>query len=211
MTAEEKRNRLIALEWEQFQKVQNAGGRADCQDEPETFYQMRHAQYCAWPEYLLDSFARDLEEAAAEGRNLIAEKYAWMMKSTAPAEFEAVRGMLKEPDAEACALIDEIMAVYKVWTREYVRRYPAIASGGRPEESSSDSLGTSIETYQLGELYTYSNRTLRLFRDFTKALKAGGRNLAVMIVEDSMKGYGFRDIDDAERTISETERTQSRG
>mgnify|MGYP001049934862 FL=1 len=38
MTKQEKIEKLIQMEWEDFQKVNNEGGRASCQDDPETFY-----------------------------------------------------------------------------------------------------------------------------------------------------------------------------
>lgn len=37
MTKQEKIEKLIQMEWEDFQKVNNEGGRASCQDDPETF------------------------------------------------------------------------------------------------------------------------------------------------------------------------------
>jgi len=202
MTTEERRERLISLEWEEFQQVHNRGGRADCQDDPKTFFHMRRSQYCAWTDELLDSFTQDLEDAAANRRNLLSEKYAWMMESTFPEEFAAIKHALKEPDAESKDSIRAIMEIYKEWTAEYVRKYPAIASGGRPAESSSDDYGTSIETYQRGELMTYSARTLKLFLEFVQRLKGEGKNLALLIVEDSMKRYGFRDLEDAEAVLS---------
>ena len=42
MTKQEKIEKLIQMEWEDFQKVNNEGGRASCQDDPETFFISRH-------------------------------------------------------------------------------------------------------------------------------------------------------------------------
>ena len=36
MTLEEKKERLIAMEWEDFRNVNNEGGKADCQENPGT-------------------------------------------------------------------------------------------------------------------------------------------------------------------------------
>mgnify|MGYP003462291842 CR=1 FL=1 len=66
---------IIALEWEAFDKVENEGGRADCQDDYETFYIMRKSQYLAWTDELLESYYNDLVMAANKGWNLIMEKY----------------------------------------------------------------------------------------------------------------------------------------
>ena len=43
MTLEAKKEQLIRTEWELFQNVQNEGGRAACQDDPETFFLMRRS------------------------------------------------------------------------------------------------------------------------------------------------------------------------
>ena len=75
MTIEEKKERIIKKEWNFFQQVENEGGRASCQEDPETFFIMRRSQFCAWPEELLNSYEADLTEAAAAGRNPLAEKY----------------------------------------------------------------------------------------------------------------------------------------
>jgi hypothetical protein len=40
---------IIRMEWEFFDKVENEGGRASCQDNWETFSKMRRSQYMAWP------------------------------------------------------------------------------------------------------------------------------------------------------------------
>ncbi|MGE4487789.1 MAG: DUF4125 family protein, partial [Synergistaceae bacterium] len=40
---------IIQMEWEFFDKVENEGGRASCQDNWETFSKMRRSQYMAWP------------------------------------------------------------------------------------------------------------------------------------------------------------------
>ena len=75
---------VIEREWEQFQYVQNEGGRASCQDDHETFVIMRKSQFMNWTQELLESYRQDLIEAEAAHWNLLTEKYARMMESTAP-------------------------------------------------------------------------------------------------------------------------------
>ena len=74
--------KIVALEWKQFDRVKNEGGRADCQDDFQTFSIMRKSQYLAWTEELLHSLYQDLVDEEQKGWNLIMEKYARMMKSS---------------------------------------------------------------------------------------------------------------------------------
>ena len=79
--------KIVELEWKQFDKVKNEGGRADCQDDFETFRIMRKSQYLTWSKELLESYYEDLINAKKSGWNLIMEKYARMMKSTNPDKY----------------------------------------------------------------------------------------------------------------------------
>ena len=94
LSKEELIDQLILLEWKAFDKVENEGGRADCQNNFLTFQVMRRSQYLTWTEELLSSFIQDFLEANERGWNLITEKYGRMMESTAPEEFESVRQTL---------------------------------------------------------------------------------------------------------------------
>ena len=198
---DERRERLIAMEWSAFQHVNNIGGRADCQDDMNTFLIMRRAQYSAWSDELVDSFTLDFSRASADGRNLIAEKYAWMMRSTSPVEFEEIRSLLPQLSAEAEALIAQIMDIYMEWTAEYVRLYPRLSANGRAASSADDAFGTSIETYMRGELCTYSVRTLELFLEYAAQLKSAGKNLALMIMDYTVRQYGYESLDAAEQRL----------
>ena len=66
---------IVECEWKQFDKVQDVGGRATCQDDWETFQIMRTSQFRGWPEDLLQSYLMDLKDADIVGHNLFAEKY----------------------------------------------------------------------------------------------------------------------------------------
>ena len=78
---------VIRREWDQFQRTESEGGRASCQGNWPMFHQMRASQFMTWPEDLLRSYLDDLDEANRVGRNLVTEKYARMMASTAPDEY----------------------------------------------------------------------------------------------------------------------------
>ena len=66
---------IIAMEWWQFQAVENEGGRASCQDDLETFTIMRKSQFLAWDTDVIESYHRDISAAREACRNLITEKY----------------------------------------------------------------------------------------------------------------------------------------
>ncbi|MBQ7585345.1 MAG: DUF4125 family protein, partial [Desulfovibrionaceae bacterium] len=69
---------IVDLEWKMFSAVQNVGGRASCQNDPQTFRIMRLSQCATWDDALISSYLDDLKLATLEGRNLMTEKYARM-------------------------------------------------------------------------------------------------------------------------------------
>ena len=131
MTLQDKKENLIQMEWQQFYQVHNEGGRASCQEDPKTFAIMRRSQFTAWPEALVDSYTADLEAAEEVGRNLLTEKYAWMMEDTAPEEFAQLRRFLPEPSLLQKEMLDEITQIQIAWMREYAEKYPRLAAGNR--------------------------------------------------------------------------------
>ena len=79
---------IISEEYKMFSEVSNIGGRASCQDDFDTFYIMRYAQHGIFTENTLKSYLKDIEDAQKARRNLITEKYSWMMEETDPVWFE---------------------------------------------------------------------------------------------------------------------------
>lgn len=86
--------RIVEIEWKMFQNVPNIGGRAACQEDLNTFEIMRSSQAMSWSEAALESYLGDLTEAEKNGRNLPAEKYARMMKSTSPLEYARIEHLI---------------------------------------------------------------------------------------------------------------------
>ena len=200
MSLEERKEALIKTEWELFHAVNNEGGKADCQNNPDTFAIMRRCQFSCWDEELVESWHCDLLTAKDEGRNLLSEKYAWMMRSTAPYEFRAISRFLKFPTILAEQMIDEIAESETGWMEDYEKKYPFMAAGNRPVHSSADSeYVTSFETYLRGELHTYSEKTIKLYLKMLKNLKVQGLSMAMIIMEEMVKAYGYTDLNDAER------------
>lgn len=190
---------IVAAEWNMFQNVRNEGGRASCQDDYPTFDIMRTSQFRAWDEDTLLSYMADLKQAAAVGRNLLAEKYAHMMASTAPGHYARLAPELHMPTDEEKALARDICGILVAQTEQYARKYPLLSEHGRPLRSNGDTeYDTSIETYQLGELYTYSRGTLERLYSHIKRVQAAGQNFAEQILEFTVERYGFRSIGEAE-------------
>ena len=106
MTKQEKIEKLIQMEWEDFQKVNNEGGRASCQDDQETFFIMRRSHFAPWTEELIDCVQADMDRAHEQGRNLVMEKYAWMMASTAHADLNERHAFAQFANLVRAAAVD---------------------------------------------------------------------------------------------------------
>ncbi len=199
---EEQIQRLIALEWEAFDQVKNIGGRADCQDDWNTFLLMRKSQYLTWTIPMLQSYIDDFEKANADGWNLIAEKYGRMMESTDPEGYRGIADRLPEIPAEKKEIIEEIVKIQVGWMENCARKYPKAAVMARSIHTSEDSLyNTSYETYLRGEISTYSDRTLDLYGRFIASLCHAERNLAEETIGNSAKLYGYASLDELEHKL----------
>ncbi len=195
---------ILDIEWTMFDAVNNIGGRASCQDDLKTFTVQRGSQLRAWNDDMLHSYLDDLMAAQTEGRNLLSEKYGYMMEHTSPTEYAAIKAQLAPVSAEKKALIEEIAAIQVCWLEELSRRYPYVTGNGRPIHQSEDSLyGTSFETYLKGELATYSQKTLQYYAAYVDALQREHRNLNEIILQNTCLAYGYTSIDDAEQKISQ--------
>ena len=186
---------IIALEWEAFDKVDNEGGRADCQDDYETFYIMRKSQYLTWNIPLLQSFLKDLKAAKEAGWNMISEKYARMMESTCKEEYDKLKDRLPFVSEEKKAVAEQIVAIQVGFMEEFAKEFPKVAGNARVIHTSEDTFfRTSYETYLRGELLTYSDDTLKLYGQFIVSLARKKKNLAKMIMENTAHMYGYKDL-----------------
>ncbi len=194
--------KIIRLEWNQFDKVKNEGGRADCQDDFGTFSIMRKSQYLTWPKELLASFYQDLLTAESKGWNLITEKYARMMQSTCPERYARLAPDLPPISKERMVIQEEIIGIQIQWMEEFAKAYPKMAGNARSIRTREDSeYNTSYETYLRGELGTYSEETLVLYGRFIVGLLQEGRNLAYLIMENTARLYGYESVSDAEESL----------
>lgn len=196
---------IVKLEWQQFDQVKNEGGRADCQDDWNTFSIMRKSQYLAWPKELQESFLRDLQAAQQKGWNLITEKYARMMESTAPHKYQELESSLPKLSEERIAIQEEIIKVQVAWMESFAEKYPHMAGNARSIHTSEDNpYNTSYETYLRGELGTYSEQTFILYGRFITELYKQEKNLAYEIMENTAKLYGYQSLEDAERKLEKS-------
>ena len=199
-------SRIIYLEWQQFRKVRNVGKRADCQNDWKTFQIMRKSQYFTWSQELLKSYQEDLLKAEQMGWNLIMEKYARMMESTAPEEYKQLKNALPKRQMEQLVLQEEIIKIQVAWMEQFSKQYPLMAGNARRIHTTEDTLwDTSYETYLRGELGTYSDRTLELYGRFVVELARRDLNLAYLIMENTAKLYGYQSLEEAEANLQKKE------
>ena len=190
---------LILKEWNQFQQVCNEGGRASCQNHMKEFVMNRLAQFLTWDDAMRESYYEDLTEAESVGWNLLTEKYARMMRYTAPAQYAALCNRLPVISEPKERLVEKIVAIQLKWQEDYARRYPRVARGSRPTDHSADAdYVTSFETYLRCELYTYSERTLRAYLSHAEELARRGGNMTIQNLEYMAKLYGFSSLQEME-------------
>ena len=199
---EELVKRVVRDEWEAFDKVINEGGRADCQDNWNTFNIMRSSQYLTWDTDMLTRYAQDFEASMAAGWNPIMEKYGRMEQSTAPDRYAAIADKLPPVPDEKRAIIEEIVAIQVGWMEDFAEEYPGMAGNARTIHTADDTpYDTSYETYLRGELMTYSDEMLRMYGAFIVRLAQSGSNLARLTMENTALLYGYKSLEDAEQSL----------
>ncbi len=194
---------IAGLEFEAFDKVQNEGGRASCQNDWPTFSIMRKSQYLTWDRGMLMQYLYDFQREYHKGHNLIEEKYGRMMESTAPEEYEKIKSHFPALSPEKKAIIEQIVGLQVGWMEEFAGNFPALADNARSIHTWEDhAFDTSYETYLRGELGTYSDKMLELYGRYVVEYARSGTNLTYAIMENSVKMYGYTSIEEANRKIA---------
>lgn len=204
MTRDELIMQIIKLEWSMFTSAQNNGGRASCQDDWPTFEIMRRSQHMVWAMDTLESYRDDLVAAVERGENIVAYKYAYMMRVTFPDEFENIKELLPPITETKTELVEAIAAYHAVWAREKAEKYPLVSGVGRPLTAQEGGRWAAIDNYLYSELLTYSEPTLVFCLRDTKAAADRGENLSVKIVENTARMYGYPSLDALEKSMQGT-------
>ncbi len=190
---------IISTEWDMFQQVKNIDGRAECQDEYETFVINRLSQFESWPIEVIGSYLLDLEDAVSNGRNLVMEKYAYMMEMTDPEYFSSIKHLLPKIEDEKKILIDAIVGMYMRWEKEVAALYPNVRKAGRPASEIGEDKFNSVENYLRCELCTYSFGTLDLLHK--KIMQNPKNNLYWLSLQKMAQAYGYEDLEAAEKAL----------
>ena len=193
-------NEIINIEFTMFDKVKGMNGRAPCQNNFKTFYSMRYSQHNAFSEKTLNSYKNDLITAGNQNRNLITEKYAYMMEFTDKAYYdEFLKYKFPECSKEKLELIKEIADLLEEDFDAFAIKYPYFSKIGRPQISNSHV--TTIYIYNYGELKTYSYETLILYRNDVLYSRNENMTIVEKIQNQTSLFYGYKDIQDAEMSL----------
>lgn len=194
-------NDIIEREWTMFDQVENQGGRAGCQDDEWTFYAMRYSQHQAFSRETLESYRQDLQQAEQEGRNLLTEKYAYMMEFTQPDYFDKkLKPYLPPVSHQKGELVDRIANLSIRFQQDFEKVYPAFAAAGRPITGTQGG-DVSLHIYTIGELKTYSEKTLELYLADMRGSEIQGENTAFQIHRSTAQFYGYPDLAAAEQRL----------
>lgn len=196
-------NEIIDMEWEMFDKVSNQGGRAACQDDAWTFYAMRYSQFSFFNMDMLKSYIQDLYRGIEERRNLVMEKYAYMMEFTDGAYFDKyLKKQLPVVSAIKEDLVDRIANILIRCEQQFDNRYPALAGRSRPV-TGVDKDNVSFHIYTIGELKTYSENTLSLYYKYLHEIdtESEAENPSFKIHRATVEFYGYKSLDDAEARL----------
>lgn len=202
LSEEDLVTKIARLEFEAFDKVQNEGGRASCQNNWPTFAVMRKSQYMTWTRPMLMQYLYDFTREYELGHNLITEKYGRMMESTAPDRYEEIRQYFPELSETKKAIIEQIVEIQMSMLEEFGNEYPMLAGNARSFHTYEDNpMNTSYETYLRGEISTYSDKMLQLYGGFVVVCAQSGRNIARETIANTGCFYGYKDLDSFEASV----------
>ena len=99
--------------------------------------------------------------------------------------------------------MEEIIKIQVGWMEVFAAQYPGMAQNARRIHTSEDMpWDTSYETYLRGEIGTYSDTMLKLYGQFIVSYARQGKNLAFAIMEETVKMYGYTNLEEAAKKQS---------
>ena len=126
-------------------------------------------------------------------------KYARMMASTAPEEYEQFADKLPAISAEKQEIMEQIIELQVKWMEEFAAQYPKLAGNARTIHTAEDlPYDTSYETYLRGELGTYSDKMLEMYGRYIVEHAKNAKNVAREIMANTIKFYGYKSFEEAE-------------
>ena len=163
---------IVERELAMFLATSNEGGVSVCQTRPDTFRAMRRMAHSAHDDAVLASYLADLQQAEADRRNFMVEKYARMDD--------------RLPPLSTSPLLDQIADAEQAFLHDAQQRYPhVIKSNGQG----------MFRRYLRCELETLSPRTLELYAAQVGRAQQEGRNLVVERHDYLMRLLGKGGID----------------
>ncbi|WP_298703227.1 DUF4125 family protein [uncultured Veillonella sp.] len=171
-------DKIANYEWDMLLATRSDQKHLECKNNKYMFLLMRRSQWNVYPLHIQASYLRDIHKAIAERRNLMIEKYGYMMEDTDSLVYERIKGELPAKSPEKVALVQDLMAYHRAWYDEAKEIVPKTVTFGR-SISADGSRDTAIDTYLKGEFYTYSIDTLTRLVAYAKDMKEAQVNLIV--------------------------------
>lgn len=195
--------KIVECEWDMLGKVDGIGGIAPCQENEDTFTIMRSSQFMAWPNQLIRSYMLDFQGAYLNHRNIVAEKYAHMMKYSDAENYKALSHQLPTIPQEQLDLIELIVAKQMSQMTALLQKYPKFIASGRALQAKDDVPdNASYETYLRGELSSYGLKTVKLYLKWLEDNENDGIITAKLFMENVALQYGYPDLQSAEEALT---------
>lgn len=177
MTRKENMDRIIAIETEMFTSMKTA--EPISAESLPGFKKMRWMTYSVLSDETLAAWCEDLEQAKADGRNIMTEKYLMIAgEMPLPGQEEECGCAVISPKVEGlkqkiCADEDicDIVEIENRWQEEIAGKYPKSV---RREPDG----GKNFMHYLMCELHTWTPAAVRLYHRDVKDAADSGRNLA---------------------------------
>ena len=131
------------------------------------------------------------------------EKYGYMMEYTDPIYFDLqLKPVLPQISPAKGELVDKIANLLLSFEKVFNERYPALYGKSRPLQGTGTG-NISFQTYTLGELKTYSQRTLELYYQQIAGINPADekQNPSFVIHRIMTRFYGYGSMYDAEARI----------